>query len=109
LNASMKSFYNGLAKADFPPVADPTNTDTFNLAVYYRGAWTLHALRLKVGDETFFNILRTYVERFSYGNATTAEFIALAEELSGQDLTDFFDGWLYQTELPAVPEMGLEP
>jgi aminopeptidase N len=69
---------------------------------------TFHALRLRVGDETFFQILRTYTERFRYGNASTSDFIAVAEEVSGQELGEFFDAWLYDAQIPPIPEMGLD-
>ena len=91
-----------------PLTGAPPPDDLFNWeAVYQRGALTLHALRVKVGDPAFFAILRTYHDRFQYGNARTADFIAVAEEISGQDLGAFFDGWLYQQPLPDIPEMGL--
>ena len=60
------------------------------------GGITLEALRAEVGYEAFFNILRTYVERYSYSNVTTDDFIAVAEEVSGQQLDDLFDGWLFR-------------
>ncbi|MGH9187675.1 MAG: M1 family metallopeptidase [Acidimicrobiales bacterium] len=85
------------------PIGDPGPAGLFDGAVYFRGAAALHALRLMVGDDAFFTILRTWLERFGGGNATTADFIALSEEVSGQDLDQFFDAWLYQTgdvELP---------
>lgn len=75
--------------------------------IYDRGALVLHALRLEVGDNYFFDILRTYVERFGGANAEIADFIAIAEEVSGRGLTDFFDGWLFQVDLPPIPQMGL--
>lgn len=102
----MRSFYNNLSRRDFTP-GDPLDDGLFSTGVYQQGAWMLHALRLKVGDEIFFEILRTYVERFQYGNASTADFIALAEELSGKDLQALFDDWLYAGGVPPVPEMGL--
>jgi aminopeptidase N len=34
------------------------------------------------------------------GNATTADFIAVAERDSGQDLAHFFDVWLFQPVKP---------
>jgi aminopeptidase N len=79
----------------------------FNRAVYIRGAITLHALRYKIGEDAFFRLLREYADRYHDSNASTADFIALAEEMSGQDLGDFFDAWLYQPELPDFPELGL--
>ncbi|MCA9880760.1 MAG: hypothetical protein KC442_23345, partial [Thermomicrobiales bacterium] len=95
----------------FPGVAVPTGNpgapDLFSpFSVYDRGMLTLHALRLRVGDDAFFTILRTWPERYRNGNATTEDFIALAEEISGQDLEAFFQGWLYEITLPPLhPEM----
>lgn len=103
LDFTMSSYYNSLSRRNHPPTADPTPEDIFNITVYYRGAWTLHALRLEVGDEVFFDILRTYYDRHQYGNASSADFIAVAEEISGQDLTDFFQAWLFDRELPPQP------
>ena len=76
----------------------------FDPTVYFRGALTLHALRLTVGDDAFFATLRTYVERFAYRNVSTADFIAVAEEVSGRALTDLFDVWLYDDRTPELPE-----
>ena len=59
-------------------------------------------------NDIFFDILRTYYQRFAGENARTADFIAVAEEVSGQELRAFFDNWLYSEELAPIPEMGLE-
>lgn len=98
-----------LALGHFLPPGDPPPDNLFNGGVYVRGAWVLHALRLRVGDEAFFDILRTYYGRFQHANAATADFIAVAEEISGQDLAAFFESWLYDESVPEVPEMGLKP
>ena len=84
-------------------IGDPSPYFLFHPLVYIRGAWTLHALRLTVGDEAFFTILHTYAERHHDSTATTADFIAIAEEISGQELDDFFEGWLYEVEVPPRP------
>ena len=52
---------------------------------------TLHPLRLAVGDEDFFAILRRWARPRRRGNVTTDEFIALAERMSGEELGDLFD------------------
>jgi hypothetical protein len=103
-----------LADLDLPPqalqpvkIGDPGPDGLFRGAVYARGGLTLHALRLRLGDELFFRTLRTYTERFRHGSVTTQDFVAVAEEVGGQDLDAFFDAWLYQTKLPAIPQMGL--
>ena len=103
----MMAFFYGAIKARNYAPGNPPADNLFNSGVYQQGAWTLHALRLEVGDDIFFEILRVYVERFQYSNASTADFIALAEEISGQDLTDLFDTWLFAGGVPPVPVMGL--
>jgi aminopeptidase N len=104
-----KDFFNNYvnmnyqsASAMFPP-GSPTPSTLFDGSVYIRGALVLHALRLTVGDEPFFQILRTYYQRYQYSNASTKDFIAVAEDVSGQDLGSFFDAWLYGTTLPPLP------
>jgi len=85
-----------------PAVADFTDPALlFNGTVYYRGGLTLQALREKIGDFAFFSLLRTWATQNRYGTVTTPQFIALAEKISGQDLTQFFKVWIYQAEKPA--------
>jgi aminopeptidase N len=76
----------------------------FDIAVYYRGAMTLHALRTAVGDETFFAVIREWVDSQAGGTVTTEEFIDLAETESGQQLDELFTTWLYTPGKPA--ELG---
>ena len=86
------------------PPADPGPGRLFDISVYDRGALTLHVLRHTVGDDVFFAILQDWVSRFGGGVATTADFEALAEELSGQELTPMFDAWLRDEGLPDYDE-----
>ena len=88
-------------------IGEPSRTNLFNAGVYQRGALTLHALRLEVGDAVFFDILQTWLQRYANSTATTDDFIALTRELSGRDLTAFFEGWLFEDALPAIEQMGL--
>jgi aminopeptidase N len=82
---------------------DPGIDAMFGPAPYERGGLTLHALRLTVGDEVFARILRTYLARFGGTTATTEDFIGIANEVSGQDLTSFFRSWLGPGPLPELP------
>jgi aminopeptidase N len=82
-----------------PPGA-PGPKKLFSLAVYYRGAMTLEALREKVGDAAFYSTLRDWVAQHLYGNGTTQQFISLAETESGVSLGHFFDVWLFQPRKP---------
>ena len=74
--------------AGYGPPGTPAPDDLFNGSVYQRGSFVLVALRDEVGDDLFFETLRTYAQRFSNGNATTEDFISLAEEVAGRDLGD---------------------
>ena len=89
------------------PPGDPPPDNLLHSGVYVRGAVALHALRLEVGDDAFFEILNTYTERFRYGNASTGDFINVSEAVSGQDLFDFFMAWLYDALPPDIPQMNL--
>jgi aminopeptidase N len=97
-------------QAYYPAPGKPPADDLFNGGVYVWGGLTLHALRLEVGDEIFFEILKTYFERYKNGNAATDDFIAVAEDVSGKELTEFFNTWLYNKEIPPIPvmELGVE-
>ena len=83
-------------------IADPQRDTMFQRAVYRRGAITLQALRDKIGDDVFFRVLRTWTAEHFQGNATTAQFIALSERISGQDLSNFFQVWLYTPSKPTT-------
>ena len=85
-----------------PAVSDFTDPALlFNGTVYYRGGMTLQALREKIGDLAFFQLLRDWATQNRYGTVTTAQFIAFAEKESGRDLTQFFKVWIFHAEKPA--------
>ncbi len=80
-----------------PPPADPGKPENlFDGTIYERGGMALEALRQKVGAKVFFRILRDWVSMHRYGNASTRQFIDLAELDSGMDLRGFLRAWLYR-------------
>ncbi len=87
-------------------LADPGPELMFDDRVYKRGALTLHALRLTVGDDAFFSLLKDWVAEHSGGSVTTEDFRAFAGERTGADLDELFDAWLDEEELPALPAAG---
>ena len=109
LKATMRGLYQTLAARHTPAPGNPTAQELFGPGVYLRGAWALHALRIQVGDEQFFAILRAYYARYRDRNASTEDFIAVAEQISGQPLADFFAGWLYAAKMPPEPRWENEP
>nr|MBA2555392.1 hypothetical protein [Geodermatophilaceae bacterium] len=84
-------------------IGDPGRNNLFDGAVYDRGAATLQALRLRIGDEDFFRLLPAWSALRADGNVTTAQFMALAEHVSGQQLDQFFDDWLFTPAKPPAP------
>jgi aminopeptidase N len=87
-----------------PPPGDPGRPgNLFDGTIYDRGAMTLEVLRQRIGNETFLDVMREWTERYAYGNASTADFTALAEESSGQQLDELFDSWLFQPGKPPSP------
>jgi aminopeptidase N len=72
--------------------------------VYYRGAIVLYALRLKVGDATFFRILRRFLDDNRNGNVTTADFIDTAVRVSGDgSVRPLLVSFIYDETVPDLP------
>ncbi len=69
---------------------------------YQKGAWVLHMLRQRLGDDRFRAGVRAYYQRFLNANASTADFREAMEQASGQDLSAFFDQWLYRGGVPRI-------
>lgn len=80
----------------------------FDPFVYERGGMALAALRNRIGDADFSALMHRWVTDHERGNGSTAQFEALAESVSGEDLARFFDAWLHSTTKPAdTAENGL--
>ncbi|MGI9644521.1 MAG: M1 family metallopeptidase [Ilumatobacteraceae bacterium] len=79
---------------------DPDADNLFGFESYDGGAVILHALRQTIGDEAFFSLLTLWVAEFGGTSQSTEEFIAFAETVGGMDLQQFFDDWLFATDLP---------
>jgi aminopeptidase N len=85
-------------------LADPGPDLMFDDRVYKRGALLLHALRLTVGDERFFDVLREWAARHVYGSVVTEQLVELAAELCGESVVELFDAWLREVTLPQLPQ-----
>ncbi|MFB6272629.1 MAG: M1 family metallopeptidase [Salinibacter sp.] len=87
------------------PLVDTTYSDPkalLNTNPYQKGAWVLHMLRQRVGTSTFWKGLRAYYDRYRHQNASTRDFRAVMEEVSGQDLKSFFDQWTRRPGHPVI-------
>lgn len=75
----------------------PPDGFIFSQTFYDKGAWVLHMLRRKIGDEKFFEMLKKIQRDYKYSNISTLEFMKLVGELSGEDLSNFFGQWVTET------------
>lgn len=90
------------------PVVDTDETDYMNLLnpnSYQKGGWVLHMLRSELGDSVFWRSIRKYYATYSGGIADTRDLQKIFEEVSGKDLKQFFDQWLYT---PGQPELDIK-
>lgn len=67
----------------------------YGIMVYTRPAAMMWNLMDNIGEEKVLNILRTYYDQYKYKIATTEDFIRVANQVVGKDLTPFFSRWLY--------------
>jgi aminopeptidase len=82
-------------------LSDPGPDLMFDDRLYKRGALALHALRLTLGDEAFFDLLRAWVADHRYGTVTTPLFAQHAARYG--EVSDLLDAWLHRTALPTLP------
>ena len=83
------SFPVGSSVWEFAP-----NGENYYEVIYYKGPLFLNTLRLEIGDEAFFNGMRTYFTQYKYGIATGEGFIEAMQRASGRNLHDFMEEWL---------------
>ncbi len=69
--------------------------------LYNKGYLVLRALRGLIGHEKMNRLLQTAQERWAHKLMQIGDFEALAEEISGQDLKEFFAAWLHRDDDPA--------
>ncbi|WP_406725163.1 M1 family metallopeptidase [Streptomyces sp. GD-15H] len=111
LDARMKTAYESSDRwraAGGPPAA-PKNPEPgqkisiFRPSVYAGAALVLYALREEIGRTAFERLERLWVTHHRDGTATTADFVRLASDVAGRDLTGFLEPWLYDSKTPPMP------
>jgi aminopeptidase N len=106
-NGGMQAYHDQMNVAQYfgsgtiyvPDLTDWNRIFDSNLS-YNKASWVLHMLRGVVGDTQFFQILRTFYDQYEYSVATTEDFRAVAESISGRDLSAFFQEWIYGEYYP---------
>lgn len=97
----------GFIKTSQLPVVDSATPymQLLNANSYQKGGWVLHMLRRQLGDSVFHQIIKTYYAAYAGKNADTRDFQKICEQVSGKDLTRFFDQWLYT---PGCPQLDVK-
>lgn len=110
LDETMKSARNrviGFYKRSQRPIIDTAVSDymkLLNANSYQKGAWVLHMLRRKMGDDMFWEGIRVYYEKYRNSNAGTSDFQDIMQKVYKKDLSSFFKQWLY---MPGQPELKI--
>ncbi|HWS33967.1 MAG TPA: M1 family metallopeptidase [Actinoplanes sp.] len=94
-------------RTQYGPVAKPKNAksvwNVFNPNVYDGGALVLYALQQKIGAKKFAKLEKEWAKKYRGKSASSAQFIALASKVAGQNLKPFLTKWLYGKKTPAMP------
>jgi aminopeptidase N len=87
------------------PIVDRhySNPDAmFDSRAYPKGAWVIHMLRRRLGDETFWKGVKHYAEKHRLQSVETSDFRRALEEVSGLDLERFFYDWTERGGSPTL-------
>ncbi len=99
-----ESFLTGM---DLDGSSEPTSLisqdykdfNSYNISIYSRGEQFFHQLRYIVGDDALHRIMRTFYDRYKFHHVDEAALRAVAEEVSGKDLSTFFAQGLHSNVL----------
>jgi len=76
----------------------------FDGRAYPKGAWVLHMLRRRIGEDSFWKSIQRYANAHRLKSVETADFRRTVETESGRDLERFFYDW---TERPGSPVLDV--
>ena len=74
----------------------------YHSLVEYKGAFILRMLQWVIGNDKFDTLLTRYVDQFKDKPVSTAEFLKLTSDVSGDNMSYFFDQWLYSSGVPQL-------
>jgi aminopeptidase N len=81
--------------------------DAWRIITYEKGAWIMHMLRRRLGDERFLKMLAELRRRYEARSFSTEDFRALVKEflppgVTADSIDTFFDNWVYSTGVPSL-------
>ncbi|CAN8074195.1 unnamed protein product [Agarophyton chilense] len=76
--------------------------DLFDRHLYTNGAWRLHMLRTKLGNDRFWSAVSYYLHKRAWQTVEADDFRRDLEEHSNEQLCSFFDQWFYGRGHPVL-------
>jgi len=92
-----KELINQELEGNATSLLDPKSS---SVTFYKKGAWALHILKEKVGEQVFKKAVKNYLNKYAFANVETEDFILEVEKTSGQSLNNFKQEWLLSKDLP---------
>lgn len=89
---------------NIPPGAQTASNALYGYQTYTRSAQFWEALKISIGDDAFFALIKEWQTRFAGQSRTSADLKALAEEISGRDITALWNDWILEPGKPAWPD-----
>jgi aminopeptidase N len=105
LDAELKDLYEAdqQSRTENGPMGRVTNPLGLLFDTDVPGQLMLTGLNTMVGDQTFRRIEQTFFDRYGDRTASTQDYIDVANEVTGRDLTKYFDDWIYGSTTPPMP------
>jgi aminopeptidase N len=95
---------SNVAQSGWPPPDAPRIGDAYVGSVFIHGAIALHAVRLRMGDGAFFDMLATFYDTYAGSNASTADFRDVVRREAGSKIVNLYETWFTADELPGFPD-----
>lgn len=90
------------------PLSGVPQNHTYGYTTYSKGADMIHSLRGYLGDSLFFDGLQQLLEQNKFSDIDAIEYRDDLSAITGYDLTDYFDTWIFQGGWPHVSIDSIE-
>ena len=82
-------------------------TEAYRVITYEKGAWILHMLRQRLGNERFLKVLAELRRQYQFRAVGTADLLDLVKKslppgVPAESMEAFFDNWVYSTGIPTL-------
>lgn len=86
-----------------PKMIQASFKSMYSIPPYQGGALVYYLVEDLIGEEKYAEFIQTMIERYAYGTISTEEWVALVNEIAGEDLSETIYGWLRFETLPDFP------